>query len=139
MPPPSAGRPSSLTAPPPPDLWQGDGFGVVTRAEHPPRACTGVGTVGEHFAAADEDVGDPLAGGAEPLAPSRQIAPHPGGPAAPLLGIEYHQIGAPPRRPPPAPRQAVVTRGPIGHHFDGLLDREQAALTHHLTQHDRRV
>jgi hypothetical protein len=47
----------------------------VTRAEHPTGAFAGVGAIGDHFAAADEDVGDPPAGGAEPLTPSRQIAP----------------------------------------------------------------
>jgi hypothetical protein len=47
----------------------------MTRAEHPPGAFAGVRAVGDHFAAADEDVADPPAAGAQPLTPSRQVAP----------------------------------------------------------------
>jgi hypothetical protein len=42
----------------------------VTRAENATGAFTGDGAIGDHLAAADEDMGDPPGGGAEPLTPS---------------------------------------------------------------------
>ena len=119
---------------------QGHRLGVMARAQHP------AGPLGPSPArrlrlrAADKDVVDSHA--TRPRAARRRREGREATRAASLPTVSGSKTTRSANHPSAiaAPvRQAVVASGPIGHHLDRFLEREQPSLADHLAQHDGRV
>src|SRR5438477_3733871 len=93
--------------------WDSHRLCVYTRAQHRARQVSGHLVVGDHLAAADEDVSDPRRFGVEAAGASGHVEAGPGGLAANVGRVEDNQVGDPPLGHPPPVAQAVEAGGDV--------------------------